>query len=326
MAEWSSLHNSPLEYSKLVLVDFAHRHSSKRRSPLCLLQTIIQPTESTKYLGVIFDQNLSWKQQHAHMIGKGTKWAMQIRRLAKPSWGLTLGNTRQLYISIAVPRIIYVIDVWCTPPYTNGQQQRGTVRITGKVATVQRAGMLAITGGLRTSPTDALNAAAYLLPILLLVDKACYRAVICLAMLPKSHPLHKIANYKTSGKIKQHKSPMNSLLAAYSFNPKKIEKILAAARDPTLQGKLPFITSIADSREDSIKEAESASKEVQVFTDGSALNRKVGAVTCDDVPGACPDRLYGSMEKQSNANTSSTAWTDLGETISNEKIRLPTNA
>jgi len=85
VAEWSSLHNPPLEYSKLALVDFAHYRSSKRRSLLHLPQTIIQPTESTKYLGVIFNQNLGWKQQHAHAIGKGTKWAMQIRRLAKPS-------------------------------------------------------------------------------------------------------------------------------------------------------------------------------------------------------------------------------------------------
>jgi len=121
VAEWSSLHNSPLEYSKLALVDFAHSRSSKRRSPLHLPQTIIQPTESTKYLGVIFDQNLGWKQQHAHAIGKGTKWAMQIRRLVKPSWGLMPGNARQLYISVTIPRIIYAIDVWCMPPYANGR-------------------------------------------------------------------------------------------------------------------------------------------------------------------------------------------------------------
>ena len=139
------------------------------------------------------------------------------------------------------------------------------VGITGKVATVQRAGTLAITGGLRTSPTDALDAATYLIPVPLLVDKVCHQAAIRLATLPKSHPLHRIANHKTSGKIKCHKSPMNSLLAAYRFDPKRVEKTLATARDPMLQGELPFITSIANSREDSIKEAESASEEVQVF-------------------------------------------------------------
>jgi len=67
---------------------------------------------------------------------------------------------------------------------------------------MQRAGTLAITGSLCTFPTDALDAMAYLLPVPLLVDKACHRAVIHLAMLPKSHPLHRIANHKTSGKIK----------------------------------------------------------------------------------------------------------------------------
>ena len=174
VADWSSLHNSPLKYSKLTLVDFTHSRSLKSRPPLHLPQITVQPMESTKYLGVVFDQNLSWKLQHAHVIGKGTKWAMQIRRLAKPSWGLTPGNARWLYISVAIPRIMYVIDVWCALPYANRQRQRGTVGITGKVVTMQRAGTLVITGGLRTSPTDALDAATYLIPVLLLVDKVCH--------------------------------------------------------------------------------------------------------------------------------------------------------
>ena len=83
--DWSSLHNSSLKYSKLMLEDFTHSCSLKSRPLLCLPQITVQPTESTKYLGVVFDQNLSWKQQHTHVIGKGTKWAMQIRRLVKPS-------------------------------------------------------------------------------------------------------------------------------------------------------------------------------------------------------------------------------------------------
>jgi len=73
------VHNSPLEYSKLALVDFAHSSSSKQRVPLNLPQIKIHPLKSTKYLGVIFDQNLNWKEQHAHAIGKGTSWAMQIK-------------------------------------------------------------------------------------------------------------------------------------------------------------------------------------------------------------------------------------------------------
>ena len=194
-------------------------------------------------------------------------------------WGLTPGNARQLYISVAIPRILYAIDVWYAPLYANGKRQRGMVKVIRKIMTIQRAGALAITGSLRTSTTDALDTAAYLLPAPLLADKACHRAALRLTTLPKEHPLYRIANNKTTGKIKRHKSPMNSLLAAYKVDPKKTEKILTAVRDLTLQGKLPFKISIAECREESIKEVEHAGKEVQVFTDRSALNGMVGAAT-----------------------------------------------
>ena len=202
---------------------------------------------------------------------------MQIRRLTRPTWELTPGNARRLYISVAIPRIYYAIDVWCAPPYAKGQRQRGTVKITGQLATIQKAGALAITGGMRTSAADALDTTAFLIPTPMLADNWCHRAAVRLAMLPKEHPLHKIVQNKTSGKIMHHKSLLNSLLAAYRHDPKKMEKIPAAQRDPSLQGKLPFRISIAKSRDDSISEAENAREAVQIFTDGSAIDSKVGA-------------------------------------------------
>ena len=72
VAEWSNTHNSPLEFSKLALIDFAHRQSPKNRPPLQLPGREVIPSISTKYLGVIFDQNLSWKAQQAHAIKKGS--------------------------------------------------------------------------------------------------------------------------------------------------------------------------------------------------------------------------------------------------------------
>jgi hypothetical protein len=38
VTEWSKMHNSPLEYSKLVLIDFTHRNSPKKRVQLQLPQ------------------------------------------------------------------------------------------------------------------------------------------------------------------------------------------------------------------------------------------------------------------------------------------------
>jgi hypothetical protein len=107
------MHNSPLEFMKLALIDFAHRSSSKPRTTLQLSQRQVEPSSSMKYLGVIVDQTLSWKVQQAHAIEKGTKWASQIKRLSGPSWGVTPKYARRLYISVAIPRILYAADVWC---------------------------------------------------------------------------------------------------------------------------------------------------------------------------------------------------------------------
>jgi len=97
VAEWTTTHNSPLEYSKLALINFAHCQSQKSRTPLQLPQRVVEPTISTKYLGVFFNQNLNWKVQQAHAVKKGTQWAAQIRRITKQTWGITPKYTRQFF-------------------------------------------------------------------------------------------------------------------------------------------------------------------------------------------------------------------------------------
>lgn len=170
VTEWSRTHNSPLEYSKLALIDFAHRCSTKERAPLHLPQIVVPPSESTKYLGVYFDQNLNWKAQHAHAAGKATKWVSQIKRLTRPTWGIRPSHARRLYISVAIPKVLYAADVWCVP--------KGSSKVTSQLVSMQRMGTLAITGGLRSSPTDALDANAFLIPMPLLLDKHFQRAAI----------------------------------------------------------------------------------------------------------------------------------------------------
>lgn len=89
MEEWSKSHNSSIEYSKLALIDFAHPGVKKPRPPLTLQNITIEPTQSAKYLGIVLDQNLKWTQQLASVRRKGSKWAAQIKRLTRPTWGLT---------------------------------------------------------------------------------------------------------------------------------------------------------------------------------------------------------------------------------------------
>lgn len=79
--EWSNNHNSRFDFSKLVLIDFAHRNSKKQHGPLILPGTSIEPSYSTKYLSIYLDQHLNWNMHIAHTIGKGTMWSKQIKRV-----------------------------------------------------------------------------------------------------------------------------------------------------------------------------------------------------------------------------------------------------
>jgi hypothetical protein len=107
MVEWSKSHNSPLEYSKLALIDFSHQGVKKPRPPLVLQDVTINPTKSAEYLGIILDQNLNWGPQLAQVNGKGSKWMAQIKCLTRPSWGLTPKGAHKLYVSVALLRVLH---------------------------------------------------------------------------------------------------------------------------------------------------------------------------------------------------------------------------
>lgn len=68
--DWSNKHNSRFEFNKLALIDFAHRNSAKERSNLILTNVTIEPSCSTKYLGVYLDQHLAWNTHIAYTLKK----------------------------------------------------------------------------------------------------------------------------------------------------------------------------------------------------------------------------------------------------------------
>ena len=279
MVDWSKSHNSSIEYSKLALIDFAHPGVKKPRPPLSLPSITIEPTQNAKYLGIVLDQNLSWNTQLAHVRGKGSKWTAQIKRLTRPTWGLTPKGARKLFVSVALPRILYGIDVWCTPIHgknANGWR-KGSVNFVKKLSSVQRAGALAITGGFRTSPTDALDAHAALLPLDLKIKKTCHDAITRIATLPKSHPLHKLIRKSAKRRVKRHRSPLHTLTSIFGLNPNEVEQIPPVRTHPKKRGLQEIHIDIPPSKDESKRVDATAVEKIRVYSDGSAHDGLVGA-------------------------------------------------
>jgi ribonuclease HI len=207
------------------------------------------------------------------------KWAAQIRRIARPSWGLTPKAAKRLYIGVALPRILYGLEVWCDPPNTRriGKNGPATTKAAKKLSTIQREGALAITGGFRTSPSDALDSHAALLPMPLKIGKVRHRAAVRLASLPPSHPLHKPIRKAKRRWVRRHRSQLHHMAQYLTEDPDKVESIPVVRANPALTQAASIQYTIPQDKEAS-KRADAQSREqIKVYTDGSMHNGAVGA-------------------------------------------------
>ena len=77
--------------------------------------TVIATQPVHKFIGVMVDQELHWRQQANYVMAKASKWVLAFRRLAQPASGVKMQLMQQLYCVVAVPKITYTADIWYTP-------------------------------------------------------------------------------------------------------------------------------------------------------------------------------------------------------------------
>src|SRR5271155_3313845 len=126
--EWGISHHSVYDLAKSGAIAASRRKIADPNNPRKRVKqppTVIQldgrhqvtTTPTQKYLGVIIDNELRFKEQAAHAVGIGTKWTNQIRRLTKTVKGMKGGLARRLYYGVAVASMLYAVDIWCAPSF-----------------------------------------------------------------------------------------------------------------------------------------------------------------------------------------------------------------
>ena len=113
---------------------------------------------------------------------------------------------RQLYTAVAIPKMMYAINVWLTPPWQwdGAKGCTSSVGMVNRLASLQRVAALAITGAMRTTVTDVINLHADLLPMQLVTHRLCQWATLRIASLPEMHPLHDVSCRQACRYIKSH--------------------------------------------------------------------------------------------------------------------------
>lgn len=284
--EWARKHNCAFGIEKFQLSHYSRKRieipNSRKRRPmdkpnLVIDNHTISPSKSITFLGLIIDDELRWKEQGAAAVAKGTFWINQFSRLASPQKGVCPRLMRQLYLSIAIPRMLYAADIFLTPQVERKNARVNSGAIRTRLASIHGKAAVRILGGFRSSPHEVAIVHAGLLPFHLLVKKVRTTAAIRLATLPSSHPLHNPVRQAADHVPVRHITPLHDLMKLLPVHPDRMEKISAVRLHPRW---IPGIaTSIDSNRQLAIERESSSARENRwrVYTDGSGVEGYIGA-------------------------------------------------
>ena len=284
--ERSHLHNSKFKVNKSAVMHFSRKTSldleNNRHVPIHKPNLIIEghqvkKTNIYKYLGILLNHQLNWKEQAQRTTANATKWILQFRRLTKPSTGIRPKLMRQLYKVVALPKMTYGIDTWYMPP----NKHEGHARNSGSVSAlrnsqkIQHMAALAITRTLHSSPNDFIDAHANILPIELALLKACQSTTTHHLTLPDTNLIHHIIKDFVLHPSTTHLSPLFKLITFFQVTNHNIETIVPTT--PLLPPNTMMHTIINNSRESSIQSEVLDDANFKLYADGSCYNNGIGA-------------------------------------------------
>ena len=220
--EWSHMHQCEFVLDKFGVMGLTRRRElyplgrlgmrPVHRRPIYPQGVRVLAVTIHKFLGVMLDQELRWKEQCQYTIQKGVKWVTQYQRIAKTSKGVSAKFMRQFFISVTIPRMVHATDLFLMPGL---RISKGTKGFISKLAKIQRQASLHITGALRSTPMDAINPCADLVPFHLLVERLMYRSATRMVTLPWSHPLAKHITCTVNRYVKSHREPLHKVMHGF---------------------------------------------------------------------------------------------------------------
>ncbi|XP_053686280.1 uncharacterized protein LOC128735819 [Sabethes cyaneus] len=154
--KWCDLEGLSINPSKTVIIPFTRRRKYSI-ADLQLRGVQLKLSKRTKYLGVILDHKLNWNDHLEYAISKASSALWACSNTFGKKWGLKPRMIHWIYSAIVRPRLTYASLLWW-PKTTQITAQK----MLGKL---QRMACSSITGAMTSTPSKALDALLYLLPL-----------------------------------------------------------------------------------------------------------------------------------------------------------------
>jgi hypothetical protein len=137
---------------------------NKRRTDytptLTLYNQAIEKVPCIRFLGVIFDSQLTWKSHISSIVSSCNKLIGLLRILGHHTWGADTGILLSIYKSLVRSRLEYGLTAYGACSKTTREP----------IEVLQRAALRIILGAYRTTPSDSLYVLSREMPLQLRID------------------------------------------------------------------------------------------------------------------------------------------------------------
>jgi len=168
ISEWCELWGFKLNDTKTVAMLFTkNSYASKTQLPLTLNGKPLETVQNVKFLGLTFDQRLTWDQHITTVVNKCKQKVNLLRCLTGHSWGAGKKSLLKIYRTLIRPKLEYGIEVFHTA-------SNSAIR---KLNTVQNTCLRICCGAMKCTPINALLEECGELPLKLRSERALLRYV-----------------------------------------------------------------------------------------------------------------------------------------------------
>ena len=270
ITEWAQRTGSKFAAEKTELIHLTRRKKDQGKGSITLDGQLVKASRTAKLLGVVFDEELRWKDHVQQAVKRATKTALGLSglRFLRPA------QMRQVYQACVLPKLDYASTVWHNP-----LRDKGHLRV---LRTVQRAALLRIISAFRTVATQTLEMECHILPTHLRLKQRGQDVISRLCTLPQEHPLAKVMDRMKRRVRRKGTQPRLALAeTAKTIDIRELESleiIDPVPLEPWSQPTFDRITITQDKVQalDQVAEMVENAENV-VYTDASAKDSKLGA-------------------------------------------------
>ncbi|XMA13648.1 hypothetical protein WAI453_006439 [Rhynchosporium graminicola] len=280
---WARKHASVFAPSKFQLT-----HHTRRRQVadvdrhIQIEQTIIPPSDSSKYLGITLDTALNWKQHIQNLKIKISKSIGALASIAGSTWGAGVAELRKIYQAVVIPQMMYGCSAWSV---ANERGEGYTKQTLDSLKTLQAKAGRIIGGAYKATSGPALDVELHLLPIEQQIWKTSAETVSRILASDRTPTMAGFPLLRTT-RSRWRKEPY---LSPLEHTYRRLRQRRGASIEdqeiippflvpPWWQGPIIRIASCAETARTQHKELpKHPSNSLFVYTDGSGINHHVGA-------------------------------------------------